>query len=120
MKCPWLFVFVTGILGCSEVVPGSCYPNPAGRAGGADCGSVGVGVGAGSGDFISPPAGGPLDYGGDPNPCMPPPAKDCKAACNAGHVVFSRYCQNPDWIPDSLRVECEQHADIALEACRNE
>jgi hypothetical protein len=116
MKHCWLFVLLTVILGCSEVVPGSCYPNPAGGAGGADSVTVGVGVGAGSGDFISPPPGGPLDYGGEPDPCATPP-KDCNASCKAGYAVLSRYCQNPDSVPGSKRKTCEQSASAALDSC---
>ena len=73
---PLGFVILIVIHGCSEVVPGSCYPDPAGGTGGAGSMAVGVGagagVGAGSGDFISPPPNDPLDYSGDSNPCAPP------------------------------------------------
>jgi hypothetical protein len=64
MKHLWIFVFVTVILGCSEIVPGTCYENPAGGAGGADSLAVGAGVGAttSGGDYAEPPRG-PLDYG---------------------------------------------------------
>jgi hypothetical protein len=67
------------ILGCSEIVPGTCYENPAGGAGGADSLAVGAGVGATtSGDYAEPPKG-PLETGdGDSscsNPCLECPTR---------------------------------------------
>lgn len=79
MKRLWLFMFVTVILGCSEVVPGTCYENPAGGAGGAGSMPIGAGVGASaSGDYATEPPKGPLEHGdGDTysfciedNPCV--------------------------------------------------
>jgi hypothetical protein len=78
MKHLWLFMFVTVLLGCSEVVPGSCYENPTGGAGGEGSMPIGAGVGATtSGDYAEPPKG-PLEHGdGDTysfciedNPCV--------------------------------------------------
>jgi hypothetical protein len=59
------------VIGCNAVDADECWPNTSGGFGGGGTIPIGAGVGAtSSGDFISPPPGGPLDYGGDPNPCM--------------------------------------------------
>jgi hypothetical protein len=61
------------VIGCSTVSPDECWPNTSGGFGGGGTIPIGAGVGATtSGDFISPPPNGPLDYGGPPNsnPCM--------------------------------------------------
>src|SRR5262249_49586201 len=81
MKRLWLFAFVTAILGCSEVVPGTCYVNPTGGAGGADTIPAGAGVGAttSGGDYATEPPSGPLDYGGGDSPCDDP-CMECPAA----------------------------------------
>jgi hypothetical protein len=116
MKHPCLFVFVTGILGCSEVVPGSCYPNPAGGAGGADSVTVGVGVGATtSGDFISPPPGGPLDYGGEPNPCIEPQGP-CNEKCLADYEAAAGECGKIQ--DDAQRRTCQDSAHASYQSCR--
>jgi hypothetical protein len=87
MKYLWLFMFVTVLLGCSEIVPGTCYENPAGGAGGADSLAVGAGVGATtSGDYAEPPKG-PLDGDGvggfgDVPPRQPQDATNPPPECN--------------------------------------
>lgn len=91
MYHPLTFVFVAVILGCSEVVPGTCYPNPAGGAGGAGSIPTDPGVGASSGDFISPPPSGPLDYGGDPDPCIVPQSP-CNEKCLADYANLAAEC----------------------------
>jgi hypothetical protein len=59
------------VIGCNAVDPDECWINTSGGFGGGGTIPIGTGVGAtSSGDFITPPAGEPLDYGGDPNPCM--------------------------------------------------
>jgi len=71
-----LFVATASLLlmlvaGCTTVDPDECWVNTSGGFGGGGDIPIGNGVGAtSSGDFITPPPGGPLDYGGDPNPCM--------------------------------------------------
>jgi len=71
-----LFVSLASILlmlviGCTAVDPDECWVNTSGGFGGGGTIPIGAGVGAtSSGDFVTPPAGEPLDYGGDPNPCM--------------------------------------------------
>jgi hypothetical protein len=59
------------VIGCNTVDPDECWVNTSGGFGGGGTIPIGAGVGAtSSGDFVTPPQGGPLDYGGDPNPCM--------------------------------------------------
>jgi hypothetical protein len=59
------------VAGCNYVDPDECWVNTSGGFGGGGTIPIGSGVGAtSSGDFITPPPGGPLDYGADPNPCM--------------------------------------------------
>jgi hypothetical protein len=71
-----LFVSIASVLmmlvaGCTAVDPDECWVNTSGGFGGGGTIPIGSGVGAtSSGDFVTPPPGGPLDYGGDPNPCM--------------------------------------------------
>jgi hypothetical protein len=92
MKYLWLFAFVTVILGCNTVDPDSCYPNPAGGAGGADSLAVGAGVGATtSGDYAEPPKG-PLENGDGDSSCSNNPCLECPSA-PGGLKVF---CRKPD------------------------
>jgi hypothetical protein len=74
MKYLWLFAFVTVILGCNEVVPGTCRPNTTGGAGGADSWAVGAGVGvsAAAGTYGADPPKDPLAAGDGANPCEDP------------------------------------------------
>jgi hypothetical protein len=68
-----LFVslLVMFVIGCTAVDPDECWVNTSGGFGGGGTIPIGNGVGAtSSGDFVTPPPGDPLDYGGDPNPCM--------------------------------------------------
>ena len=61
------------VIGCNFADPDECRPNTSGGFGGSGTIPIGAGVGATtSGDFLSPPPGGPLDYGGKPNPCVAP------------------------------------------------
>jgi hypothetical protein len=75
------FVWACAILasGCSEVVPGTCYPNPAGGAGGGGpVPSTSVVTSTGAGDFPAYPESEPLADGDSScnDPCMEcPPAK---------------------------------------------
>jgi hypothetical protein len=89
MKHLWLFMLITVLLGCNEVEPGTCYPNPAGGAGGADSVSIGAGVGATtSGDYALPPKG-PLHHGegvggsGDVPPKQPQDDTAPPPGCNS-------------------------------------
>jgi hypothetical protein len=74
MKYLWLFMFVTVLLGCNEVVPGTCRPNTTGGAGGADSWAVGAGVGvsAAAGTYGADPPKDPLAAGDGANPCEEP------------------------------------------------
>jgi hypothetical protein len=82
MRYPWLFALMIVILGCSEIEPGSCYPNTSGGAGGGGTMPIGAGVGATTttGTYGADPPKGPLDTGNgggdtysyciEDNPCM--------------------------------------------------
>ena len=76
--------------GCNTVSPDECWPNTSGGFGGSGTIPIGAGVGATSGDFASPPRG-PLDYGGDADPCIVPPTP-CHAKCLADYEVASIAC----------------------------
>jgi len=119
MKHLWPVLFLTVILGCQEPVPGSCYPNPAGGAGGADSVAVGVGVGAvgaSSGDFISPPQNGPLDYSGDSNPCIMPQSP-CDQNCQAESETRALGCGK---IADGAqRAKCQEDNYYTYKSCRD-
>lgn len=71
MKHLWLFAFVTVSLGCSEIVPGTCYENPAGGAGGGGTMPIGAGVGAttSGGDYATEPPKEPQDATDPPPGC---------------------------------------------------
>jgi hypothetical protein len=111
------FGFATVIHGCSEVVPGSCYPDPAGGAGGAGSMAVGVGVGVGasSGDFISPPQNGPLDYGGGSNPCIMPQSP-CSQKCEAESETRALEC--PKIADVAQRGKCQENNYWQYKSCR--
>jgi hypothetical protein len=118
MKPRWLIVLMTpipAILGCSEVVPGSCYLNPTGGAGGADSMAVGAGVGASSGDFISPPRG-PLDYGGAPDPCIMPQSP-CNEKCLADYEAAAGECGKIE--NEAQRKTCQDGAYAHYKGCNN-
>lgn len=53
--------------GCTTVSPDECWINTSGGFGGSGTIPIGAGVGATSGDFLTPPRR-PLDSGGEPNP----------------------------------------------------
>ena len=62
------------VVGCTTVDPDECWVNSS-SSGFVDDGPIPIGAGVGatsSGDFGTPPGAEPLDYGGDPNPCMAP------------------------------------------------
>ena len=102
MKHLCLFAFVIVSLGCSEVVPGTCYLNPTGGAGGADTIPIGAGVGAAaSGDYATEPPRQPEDANDPPPGCTMLPANtyiDCRArrlaapACSEVCIEAGAYC----------------------------
>jgi hypothetical protein len=59
--------------GCNTVDPDECWPNTSGGFGGSGTIPIGAGVGASTGDFLTPPRR-PLDSGDAPNPCVTPPS----------------------------------------------
>jgi hypothetical protein len=84
MKYFWFFAFVTGILGCNEVVPGTCRPNTTGGAGGADSWAVGAGVGATTttGTYGADPPKDPLASGDGDSACSDP-CMECPTPADA-------------------------------------
>jgi hypothetical protein len=56
-------------LACNTVSPDQCWPNTSGGLGGSEPIPIGAGVGATTGDYLTPPRR-PLDYGDEPNPCI--------------------------------------------------
>jgi hypothetical protein len=90
MKYLGLLALTVGGLGCNEIEPGSCYPNSAGGAGGADSLPI-AGVGATTtGDYDEPPWGprddGPRGEGSkdEPPPYRPQDASSPPPGCNGG------------------------------------
>jgi hypothetical protein len=64
-------VLVVLVIGCNTVDPDECWVNTSGGFGGGGDIPIGAGVGAtSSGDFITPPPGGPLAADGTENPCV--------------------------------------------------
>src|SRR4051794_22701932 len=60
------------VIGCTWVDPDQCWPNTSGGLGGGGPIPIGAGVGATSGDFLSPPPEHPLSPppSETPNPCV--------------------------------------------------
>ena len=68
-------------LGCGEMVPGTCYENPTGGAGGGGpIPSTSGGPTSGTGDFLVDPEKRPQDYADPPASCMVPPGP-CEKKC---------------------------------------
>ena len=77
-------------------------------------GAIGAGVGATSGDFLSPPRG-PLDYSEDANPCITPPTP-CHEKCLADYEVEATKCgQIGD---EAQRKTCQNGAYAYYKSCR--
>jgi hypothetical protein len=68
----WIaFLLLMLVLGCNTVDPDECWVNTSGGFGGGGTIPIGTGVGAtSSGDFITPPPGGPLAAEATENPCV--------------------------------------------------
>jgi hypothetical protein len=101
------------VIGCNTVDPSQCWPNTSGGLGGGDPIPIGAGVGASSGDFISPPRG-PLDYGGAPNPCIEPQSS-CNEKCLADYEAAALECGK---VGDAMqRKICQDGAYAAYKSC---
>src|SRR5262245_44604345 len=81
MKQIWFIGLFAALLGCSEMVPGTCYENPAGGAGGGgSIPSTSGGATSGTGDFLIDPEKQPQDNADPPASCMVPPGP-CEKKC---------------------------------------
>lgn len=72
-------------IGCSWVNADQCWPNSSAGFGGSAPIPIGAGVGATSGDFLSPPQEGPAN-GATPNPCVTP-EEPTPAMCQGGNAA---------------------------------
>lgn len=114
-------LLATLVLGCTWVDADECWVNTSGGFGGGGTIPIGAGVGAttSGGDFISPPPGGPLDYGGKPNPCVAsesPPQSTCQgeqpAADAAAFVSCTDACSSKCPAPGAITVANFSPADF--------
>ena len=102
------------VSGCNTVSPDECWPNTSGGFGGSGTVPIGAGVGATSGDFLSPPPRGPLDYSEAPNPCIMAPSP-CHEKCLAAYEVAAIGCgkmQN-----EAQRTACQESAHAVYKSC---
>jgi hypothetical protein len=106
-----LAVLVTG---CNTVSPDECWPNTSGGFGGSGTIPIGAGAFATSGDFLSPPRG-PLDYGGDANPCIMPPTP-CHEKCLADYEVEATKCGQRE--NEAQHKTCAEGAYASYKSCR--
>jgi hypothetical protein len=104
------------VTGCTTVDPSECWPNTSGGLGGGGPIPIGAGVGATSGDFLSPPPKGPLDYGGTPNPCIEPQSS-CNEKCLADYEAAAIECGK---IGDATqRKTCQDDAYASYKTCKD-
>lgn len=121
MKLLWLFMMLVAvILGCSEIVPGTCYQNPAGGAGGAGYIPIAdVGVAA-SGAYGTEPPKQPLEGDFD-GPYLPPdcyivPATPCDEKCLSDYKDAAAECGKIE--NDAQRRTCQGSAHGSYQNCR--
>jgi hypothetical protein len=101
-------------IGCNTVSPDECWPNTSGGLGGGGPIPIGAGVGASSGDFLSPPPRGPLDYGGAANPCIEKQSS-CNEKCLADYEAAAIECGK---VGDATqRKTCQDDAYAAYKSC---
>jgi len=113
----WSFVCacVMVALGCSEIVPGTCYENPAGGAGGG--GSIpttSVGATSGTGDFPADPEKEPQDSADPPAGCVMPPGP-CEAKCVKDYDAAAIKCGKIE--DDAQRRACQDAAFAKYWSC---
>lgn len=118
MRYLWPFAVVVITLGCTEIVPGTCYQNPAGGAGGAGSMPIGdVGASA-SGDYADPPRQ-PQDnpYGPYPPPeCEIVSDTPCNEKCLSDYKDAAEACGKIEGA--SQRRTCQDEAHARYESCR--
>ena len=100
--------------GCNTVSPDECWPNTSGGFGGSGTIPIGAGVGATSGDFLSPPRG-PLDYGEAPNPCVVAQSP-CIEKCLSDYEVEAINCGKIEDL--DARKTCQDGAYAHYNTCR--
>jgi hypothetical protein len=89
--------------GCSWVDADQCWPNTSGGLGGGGTIPIGAGVGATSGDYLSPPGSSPLGYPATYNPCVTPSNSE---GAGGGADQASNPCTNGTGNVDSPPPEC--------------
>jgi hypothetical protein len=85
------------VIGCNTVDPDECWVNTSGGFGGGGTIPIGNGVGAtSSGDFLTPPPGGPLAADGTPNPCVGDSSTDSVGADAgpSGEEIMQQYLED--------------------------
>src|SRR5262249_35772228 len=117
MNHVWLFAFVTGILGCNEVVPGTCRPNTTGGAGGAGDMPIGAGVGATTtGTYGADPPKGPLASGDGADGSGDEPPRQPQGTSNPPDP-----CEDPEFgKPATAYIDCRKRglsADLCSQVC---
>lgn len=132
MKQLWLLVFTIVPMGCSEIVPGTCYPNPAGGTGDEDPMPIaGVGVSA-TGDYATEPPKRPLDVGdgvgggwaapprqpqdAPPPDCLSVPQTPCEEKCLSDYKTAAGTCGNIE--NEAQRNTCRDTAYASYKTCR--
>ncbi len=101
--------------GHSTVDPSECWPNTSGGFGGSGTIPIGAGVGATSGDFFAPPPRGPLDYGGDANPCVVKESP-CNEKCLADSEAAAIECSKLG--SEAQRKTCQEGVYEVYRGCR--
>jgi hypothetical protein len=118
MKRFWFFVCASVILalGCGEMVPGTCYENPAGGAGGGGPSpTTNVAATSGTGDFPADPEREPQDSTDPPASCMVPPGP-CEAKCLDAYEQDAIKCGKID--DAAQRRTCQDAAHERYKKCR--
>lgn len=120
------------LLGCSEIVPGTCSPNPTESTGGTEPMPIaGVGASA-SGDFAADPPKGPLDIGdgvggafnapprqpqdAPPPDCLQVPGSPCEEKCLADYTTAAGTCGTIE--SEAQRATCQDSAHSRYKNCR--
>jgi hypothetical protein len=121
------------VIGCDTVDPGDCYPNTSGGFGGSGTIPIGAGVGAATGDFLSPPPRQPLDDdGAAANPCVVTTKQTpCNQQCAADYEAAAVACgQIADLAQRNMcnldayqanktcKASCQQQINDCKEACK--
>src|SRR4051794_10942723 len=107
------------VIACNTVDADQCWPNTSGGFGGSETLPIGAAVGAGSGDFASPPAGGLLDYGGDANPCIFTCVDDCEWEKKDCDKQCRKIPENKKREREACWSKCENEYAACLKKCKD-